>query len=257
MGDLDTFDSDLPDKLRSNPADVLPLFEAAAAQVLVNLKTKVAGDTGDMEDQTPGDVQILLTSKEDPVSMRSLGAQYISKLVKIAGITIAASRTKAKATYVTLICKNCKKGKQVPCRPGLGGAIVPRSCDHVPQPGEEPCPIDPWLVVPDKSRYVDQQTLKMQENPEDVPTGELPRNLLLSVDRHLVQTVVPGSRLTIMGIFSIYQASNSNTSHKGAVAIRQPYIRVVGIEETNETNSRGPAAFTQDELPTNDGIVCR
>lgn len=60
-------------------------------------------------------------------------AQYISKLVKIAGITIAASRTKAKATYVTLICKNCKKGKQVPCRPGLGGAVVPRSCDHIPQ----------------------------------------------------------------------------------------------------------------------------
>jgi len=37
-------------------------------------------------------------------------------------------------------------------------------------------------------------------------------------------------------------------SHKGAVAVRQPYIRVVGIEETNETKSRGPAAFTQDEV---------
>jgi DNA replicative helicase MCM subunit Mcm2 (Cdc46/Mcm family) len=34
------------------------------------------------------------------------------------------------------------------------------------QTGEEPCPIDPWIVVPDKSKYVDQQTLKMQENPE-------------------------------------------------------------------------------------------
>lgn len=248
MGDLDTFDSDLPAKIRSSPSDILPLFETAAAQVLVSLKTKVAGDTGVMEDPIPGDVQILLTSKEDPISMRSLGAQYISRLVKIAGITIAASRTKAKATYVTLICKNCKKGKQVPCRPGLGGAIVPRSCDHVPQPGEEPCPIDPWLVVPDKSRYVDQQTLKMQENPEDVPPGELPRNLLLSVDRHLVQTVVPGARLSIMGIYSVYQASNSSTSHKGAVAVRQPYIRVVGIEETNETQSRGPAAYTQDEI---------
>nr|KYP46283.1 DNA replication licensing factor mcm5-A [Cajanus cajan] len=241
IGDLDTFDSDFPAKLRSS-------FETAAAQVLVSLKTKVAGDAGDMEDPLPGDVQILLTSKEDSVSMRSLGAQYISKLVKISGITIAASRTKAKATYVTLVCKNCKKGKQVPCRPGLGGAIVPRSCDHVPQPGEEPCPLDPWLVVPDKSKYVDQQTLKLQENPEDVPTGELPRNLLLSVDRQLVQTVVPGSRLTIMGIYSVYQASNSSASHKGAVAVRQPYIRVVGIEETNETKSRGLAAYTQDEI---------
>ena len=60
-------------------------------------------------------------------------AQYISKLVKVSGITIAASKTKAKATYVTLICKNCKNLKIVPCRPGLGGAIVPRSCDHTPQ----------------------------------------------------------------------------------------------------------------------------
>ncbi|CAJ2634552.1 unnamed protein product [Trifolium pratense] len=248
MEDLDSFDPDLPSKLRSSPADILPLFETAAAQVLVNLKTKVAGDTGVMEDAAPGDVQILLTSKEDSVSMRSLGAQYISKLVKIAGITIAASRTKAKATYVTLICKNCKKGKQVPCRPGLGGAVVPRSCDHVPQPGEEPCPIDPWLIVPDKSKYVDQQTLKLQENPEDVPTGELPRNLLLSVDRHLVQTVVPGSRLTIIGIYSIFQASNSNTSNKGAVAVRQPYVRVVGIEDANEAKSRGPTAFTTEEI---------
>lgn len=39
----------------------------------MSLKTKVAGDTGDMEDAAPGDVQILLTSKEDSVSMRSLG----------------------------------------------------------------------------------------------------------------------------------------------------------------------------------------
>ncbi|VVA25057.1 PREDICTED: DNA replication licensing factor [Prunus dulcis] len=246
--DLDAFDADLVAKLRNSPADYLPLFENAAGQVLANLKTKVPGNEGQLEERVPEDVQILLTSKEDPASMRRLGAQCISKLVKVAGITIAASRVKAKATYVIVMCKNCKNVQRVPCRPGLGGAIVPRSCNHIPQPGEEPCPLDPWVVVPDKSKYVDQQTLKLQENPEDVPTGELPRNILLSVDRHLVQTIVPGTRLTIMGIYSIYQASNSSTSHKGAVAVRQPYIRVVGIEEANDANSRGPASFTQEEI---------
>ncbi|KAL5774849.1 hypothetical protein ACOSP7_012406 [Xanthoceras sorbifolium] len=243
LEDLLSFDADLPALLRSAPADYLPLFETAAAEVLASLKMKV-----DMEEPKLGEVQILLASKEDSMSMRSLGAQCISKLVKISGITIAASRVKAKATYVHLSCKNCKSTMDVPCRPGLGGAIVPRSCGHVPQTGEEPCPIDPWIVVPDKSQYVDQQTLKLQENPEDVPTGELPRNMLLSIDRHLVQTIVPGTRLTIMGIYSIFQAANSSASHKGAVAVRQPYIRVVGIEDTNETSSRGPAAFTAEEI---------
>ncbi|KAH7860671.1 hypothetical protein Vadar_016566 [Vaccinium darrowii] len=247
LADLCKYDN-LDELLRTSPTDYLPLFETAAAEVLASLRSRVAGETGEMEEPETGEVQILLTSDEDSASMRSLGAPYISKLVKISGITIAASRTKAKATYVTLLCKNCKNVKTVPCRPGLGGAIVPRSCDHVPQPGEEPCPLDPWIVVPDRSKYVDQQTLKLQENPEDVPTGELPRNILLSVDRQLVQTIVPGTRLTIMGIYSIFQASNSSTSHKGAVAIRQPYIRVVGIEEANDADSRCPANFTADEI---------
>ncbi|KAI3811280.1 hypothetical protein L1987_21001 [Smallanthus sonchifolius] len=250
LSDLLTYDKDqdLRDLLRKNPSDYLPLFETAAAEVNANLKSRVAGETGEMEEPQTGEVQILLKSDEDPVSMRSLGAQYISKLVKISGITIAASRTKAKATYVHLVCKNCKNMKVVPCRPGLGGAIVPRSCDHVAQMGETPCPIDPWIVVPDRSKYVDQQTLKLQENPEDVPTGELPRNMLLSVDRYLVQTIVPGTRLTIMGIYSIFQAAKSSTNHKGAVAVRQPYIRVVGIEETNEATRGGHANFTTEEI---------
>lgn len=60
-------------------------------------------------------------------------AGFISRLVKISGIVIAASRVKAKATYVTLMCKNCKNVKMIPCSPGIGGASVPRSCDHAPQ----------------------------------------------------------------------------------------------------------------------------
>ncbi|RAL37740.1 unnamed protein product [Cuscuta campestris] len=241
-------DQTLPELLRQNPADYLPLFETAAAEVLSDLRSRISGEGGEMEEPKTGEVQILLRSEQDPISIRALGAQCISKLVKVSGIVIAASRTKAKATYVTLLCRNCKNVKVVPCRPGLGGAIVPRSCDHVPQAGEEQCPIDPWIVVPDKSKYVDQQTLKLQENPEDVPTGELPRNMLLSVDRHLVQTIVPGTRLSVMGIYSIFQASNSSTSNKSAVAVRQPYIRVVGMEDTSEANSRGSANFTPDEI---------
>ncbi|KAJ4754431.1 DNA helicase [Rhynchospora pubera] len=245
LEDLDAFDSELSEKLRNSPAEYLPLFETAASEILASLRSKVAGETGEMEEPVTGDVQIFLSSKENCISMRLTGAEYMSKLVKIAGIVIAASRVKAKATYVTLVCKNCRSLKMVPCRAGLGGALVPRSCDHVPGVGEEPCPLDPWIVSPDKSKYVDLQTLKLQENPEDVPTGELPRNVLLSVDRHLVQTIVPGTRLTVMGIYSVYQASTTN--QKGAVGVKQPYIRVVGLEQDRETNSSGPSTFTMDE----------
>ncbi|GAB2216589.1 hypothetical protein Droror1_Dr00024364 [Drosera rotundifolia] len=48
-------------------------FETAAGEALSWLKPKVAIESGEMEEPVSGDVQILLTSKEDPISMRSLG----------------------------------------------------------------------------------------------------------------------------------------------------------------------------------------
>jgi len=44
-----------------------------------------------------------------------------------------------------------------------------------------------------------------QEKPEDVPTGELPRTISLVVDRHLVNTVTPGTRVDVVGIYSTFK----------------------------------------------------
>ena len=46
----------------------------------------------------------------------------------------------------------------------------------------------------------------LQERPEDIPTGELPRSVQLVVDRHLVGQIAPGTRVTAYGIYSVYQA---------------------------------------------------
>ena len=45
----------------------------------------------------------------------------------------------------------------------------------------------------------------VQERPEAVPTGELPQNMTLIVDRHLVGKISPGTRVSAIGIYSIYQ----------------------------------------------------
>lgn len=37
------------------------------------------------------------------------------------------------------------------------------------------------------------------------------------------------------------------SSQKGAVGVKQPYIRVVGLEQTSGANSNGPSNFTLDE----------
>ena len=52
-----------------------------------------------------------------------------------------------------------------------------------PVPSEVDCGVDPYVIVPDQCAYVDQQTLKLQEVPDSVPTGEMPRHVIVSVER--------------------------------------------------------------------------
>ena len=38
-----------------------------------------------------------------------------------------------------------------------------------------------------------------------MPTGELPRNILMAVDRSMVGTIAPGTRITAVAIYSTVQ----------------------------------------------------
>lgn len=75
-----------------------------------------------------------------------------------------------------------------------------------PEGQTKECPMDPYLIIHAKSSFTDHQTLKLQEAPDMVPVGELPRHMLLSVDRYLTGKVVPGSRVIATGIYSTYEA---------------------------------------------------
>ena len=253
MEHLVRFDEELATLLRHNPAEYLPLFEAAAAELIAMLQARVPGedeDGGDaLTDVQVENVQVLLGSDERPLKLRELTASYIGKQIMFSGIVTAASRPKSKATLIQLKCRQCGHPLTISCKPGIGGVFKPRKCQaSVEQQGPDPCPLDPYLEVADKSKYVDQQSLKLQETPEDVPPGELPRSAMLIMDRSLVGRVAPGTRMTCVGIYSIYSADKKSGSRANLAALRQPYIRVVGIDEESEGNNRNEPVFTPAEI---------
>lgn len=103
----------------------------------------------------------------------------MGQLVVVPGIVTAASKTAIKATKEVLRCLNCGHEKTVKIKLGYGGARHPRVCEAAGEPGQDSpkCPIDSYRVVTEKCTFVDQQTLKLQEAPELIPTGEMPRTL--------------------------------------------------------------------------------
>jgi len=137
----------------------------------------------------------------------------------------------------------------LPVAGGFAGISLPRTCSRQRGEGEsgDKCPLDPYYVMHERCQFIDQQVLKLQEAPDQVPVGELPRHIMISADRYLANRVVPGTRCSVMGVFSIYQQKGSKRSGNAAVAIRNPYIRAVGIHAEVDHGIKGNAVFTEEE----------
>lgn len=154
----------------------------------------------------------------------------------------------SKATLLAMQCRNCSHNYSMPIDGGFSGVSLPRKCMREKVANEEagePCPLDPYFVVHERCQFIDQQVIKLQEAPDQVPVGELPRHILISADRYLTSRVIPGTRCSVMGVFSIYQSKGGKKD--GAVAIRNPYLRAVGINSDVDHTNKGQVIFSEDE----------
>lgn len=152
------------------------------------------------------------------LEFRELTADTMNQLVRVPGIVISASVLSSRATRLHLQCKQCGDIQVIYPPGGLGGMAsgtsdkgLPRLCmrGQGPEGKKSDCGMDPYLIVHHKSTFADQQTLKLQEAPDRVPVGELPRHLLLSADRHLTGQAVPGSRVVVTGVYSTFQSQKN------------------------------------------------
>ncbi|CDJ47682.1 DNA replication licensing factor, putative [Eimeria brunetti] len=94
---------------------------------------------------------------------------------------------------------------------------------------------DPYFIVSNECTFVDVQLLKMQELPEDVPTGDMPRHLLLNASRFLVDEATAGDRLLISGVLTTELGSHAPSSKDtyDQTGPQQAYIHVLGIRKIN------------------------
>lgn len=131
------------------------------------------------------------------------------------------------------ICSKCSEKLDIDCSgPGSHNVALPKKC---PKAAEQNCPDGSIKVMADDCSFIDEQKLKLQEAPEEVPTGEMPRSIELSVERYLVDKCPPGTRVEVMGISSL---SGPGQQKGGTATVRLPYLRVVGININTEGSGR-------------------
>ena len=259
------YDAALLGLLLSQPATVLPTFELAAEDALKSLLYDLRRQRGaDMEDsdapatsqyvtdagQTQEQrndntigithIQIILKGNLAPTPLRSIKSEHMNRLIKCPGIIISTSPPRSRATQLLVRCSRCLNTQIISVTGGpFSSVTLPRRCG-----GEDPqqCGTNPYAVVPDESHFVDRQTLKLQESPETVPTGEMPRSVLLAVERSLVDRAPPGTRVQVLCIPTLFHASRG-----AGDSVKSVYLRIVGLARDHAPGESATFAPREEE----------
>lgn len=253
LEDLDAFDEVLSDKLKKNPTRLMELFELAATEVCDD----VTRPRKEGYEVVPN-FQVMLTSVGTPTGLRDLQADMVSKFITVSGIVVTASQVRAKAMSLTLQCSGCRDlVSNINLKRGLDGYNLPRKCPNQADgagPKINRCPLDPYLILPDKCKCINFQTLKLQELPENTPQGGMPRHLKLYCDRYLCDKFVPGNRVTLFGTLAIVKIGPStSTNTRGAetnvkVGLRSSYLQVIGYKiDTTGAGHTSVIPYTAEE----------
>jgi replicative DNA helicase Mcm len=122
-------------------------------------------------------------------SLRRIGAEHLGKLVLFDGIIVRATPVKPLITRAAFQCRKCNSFTYVEQiglimrGPGICGRCRSKIFDFVEK----------------QSTFINLQELRMQERPEDLPPGQLPRAIDVKLTEDLVDVARPGDRVTVTG----------------------------------------------------------
>lgn len=213
--DLDRHSQPLAEFLLQKPTQVLFAAEKAVQAIDVPLAE-------------PPRLHVRITKLPDQaiVDIRDLRAIHVGQLVAIEGLVKRASDVRPRVEDALFKCLRCDALIQEPqdehlvlkdplqCYEDQGG------CGHSTG----------FKLMTDKSRFVDSQTLEIQESPESLRGGEQPQRLTLFVEDDLAGTVAPGDRIVANGILRTSPKKKGNQKS----TLFEIHLQIVSIERQQQ-----------------------
>ena len=133
--------------------------------------------------------------------LRKLGSRQMGKLVMVEGIVVRATPTRPMVLQAAFKCKRCGTVNRVE---QTGQFLKAPVICAAPDCGRD----GPFDFVQEESTFIDSQDLRLQEKPEDLPPGQLPRTLSVKlVGDEIVDIARPGDHVSIVGVVRAFAPS--------------------------------------------------
>ncbi|CEI95281.1 Putative Minichromosome maintenance protein 6 [Rhizopus microsporus] len=124
--------------------------------------------------------------------VRQLKTDKIGRLISVSGTVTRTSEVRPELTYASFTCNEC-------------GKIVNNIEQEFRYTQPTMCPTitcynrTNWTLNIEKSKFVDWQKIRIQENSNEIPTGSMPRSLDVIVRNEMVERAKAGDKCVFTG----------------------------------------------------------
>ena len=187
--DVLIFDQRLAEELLEKPDEYLKRANDAAYAQLQTEDQEYAEKIADKQEI----VTVRLVRLLEAAQLRKLGSDHIGRLVMVEGIVVRSTSMRPMVMRAAFKCKRC--GEITPISQTGQFLKAPFVCSN-PSCGAKGL----FDFVQEESTFIDSQDLRMQERPEDLPPGQLPRTLHIKlIGGEIVDIARPGDHVSIVG----------------------------------------------------------
>ncbi len=198
--DLLAFDSQIAELLRKDPETLLENATEAFRNILKFQGSKL----------TDKDYFVRIITKDDKsplfISLRGLRAKNIDNFIWTNGILVRSSTIRPKLIEATFECMTCKtqfEVLQLTSKIKWPNFCINPRCKAKSQ--------SDFRLVSKNSEFIDWQSVMIQEIPEDLPPGRIPRSVQAILTHDLVDIVKPGDRVKLMGTYKSVLAQSTKS----------------------------------------------
>jgi DNA replication licensing factor MCM7 len=161
------------------------------------------------------EINFIKTRRSRPNPLRSVKSKHLGKLVSIRGTVTRVSDVKSEIKVCTYLCDKCNF--EVYQEVSSNRAYMPliRCPSEVCRANK----MNGHLHQQTRGcKFIKFQEVKLQEMTDEVPVGNIPRSLRVSVRGELTRKCSPGDSVTITGIFLPNPATGMRALRQGPVA---------------------------------------
>ncbi len=175
-----------------NPDRVFDAFSRAIKEALQTRFPDYAAKIAD-------EVRVRLVNYPLQRSLRQINAEIIGTITSVSGMVVRASEVKPLAKELIF---NCPDNHTITVIQLQGMDVnMPVVCSN------PDCKHRDFVLKPEASKFIDFQLLRLQELPEDLPPGQLPHYIDVTLRQDLVDNARPGDRIILTGVVRIEQES--------------------------------------------------